>query len=70
MKGFLKILYDFISDKNGDGDEKRVWGSVLIVSGLVKALFLGDVDGGNTLILTGGGFLGGAALADAIKPKI
>lgn len=71
IKAFLKkiggAIWDFISDKNNSGDEKRVLG--IIVIGI--ALWYGFTPGASPLILAeyfafGGGLLGIAAAADKI----
>jgi len=67
MKKLLAMLWDFISDKNGSGDEKRVLGIVVIGF----ALWYGFTPVANPLILAeyfafGGGLLGIAAAADKI----
>lgn len=71
IKAFFKkiggAIWDFISDKNNSGDEKRVLG--IIVIGI--ALWYGFTPGASPLILAeyfafGGGLLGIAAAADKI----
>lgn len=67
MKKLLAMVWDFVSDKNNSGDEKRVLG--IIVIGV--ALWYGFTANANPLILAeyfafGGGLLGIAAAADKI----
>jgi hypothetical protein len=71
IKAFFKVifsaLWDFISDKNNSGDEKRVLG--IVVVGF--AIWYGFQPTANPLILAeylafGGGLLGVAAAADKI----
>ncbi|MFA6336168.1 MAG: hypothetical protein WCX48_11590 [Bacteroidales bacterium] len=71
IKAFFKkiggAIWDFISDKNNSGDEKRVLGIVTIAI----ALWYGFQDTANPLILAeyfafGSGLLGIASVADKV----
>lgn len=67
LKKIGAAIWDFVSDKNNSGDEKRVLG--IIVIGI--ALWYGFTPGASPLILAeyfafGGGLLGIAAAADKI----
>jgi hypothetical protein len=35
LKSVVKTLGDFFLDKNGDGDDKRFWGAVLMVVAII-----------------------------------
>ncbi len=64
---------DFITDKNGDGDEARLAGWIFIAFGLVYGVvkgFLGSPDWTGFATLTGFGVLlfGGGLLGDKVKP--
>ena len=67
FKKFGSAIWDFVSDKNNSGDEKRVLG--IIVVGV--AIWYGFTPTANPLILAeyftfGGGLLGIASLADKV----
>jgi hypothetical protein len=67
-------LSDFITDKNGDGDECRLAGwiviGIAILYGVIKGL-LRDPDWTGFAALTGFGVLlfGGGLLGDKVKPN-
>ena len=65
-----KLIWDFVTDKNNDGDEKRALGTISIILGFIYS-FRPDA---NVLILTelftfGGGLLSVAAIADKIPKR-
>jgi len=73
MKAFLKVLGDFFLDRNGDGDDKRFWGAVLMVVAIVylftsgqKGPDLWTVVGG--LLVVASGLLWKASSADTKVP--
>jgi hypothetical protein len=64
---------DFITDKNGDGDECRLAGWIVIAIGVGYGVikgFLGAPDWTGFSVLTGFGTLlfGGGLLGDKVKP--
>jgi hypothetical protein len=66
-------ISDFITDKNGDGDEFRLAGCIIIaiavVYGVVKGI-LGSPDWAGFSVLTGFGSLlfSGGLIGDKVKP--
>ncbi len=71
MPAWLKTLYDFITDKNGDGDECRFFGIAFLVYGAIFAWHHPDATATTTeLIGTGILLLGGGLLGDKVKPTI
>lgn len=70
MKNFFKTIFakigDFFLDKDNNGDEKRFWGNILIICGIVYAF---THSAGESMWITSGGFitLGLGALTIAMK---
>jgi hypothetical protein len=48
-----KTIGDFFLDRNGDGDDKRFWGSILIIVAMVY-LFTHAGNGTDTWVVCGG----------------
>lgn len=67
MKKLGKTLYDFITDANGDGDEKRILGIALIVAAVVYLFLRGDIGGFSALAGFGGGLLGLGVVGDKVN---
>jgi hypothetical protein len=66
-------LSDFITDKNGDGDECRLAGWIVIAIGIIYGVikgFMGEPDWTGVTVLTGIGTLlfGGGIIGDKVKP--
>jgi hypothetical protein len=64
-----KLIWDFLTDKNNDGDEKRFLGFVSVVMGLIYPFISKTVDDKImwAYLIFGGTLLGVAAFADKIK---
>ena len=69
MKKFGKTLYDFITDANGDGDEKRILGIALIIIAVIYICLIkpGDVAGFSAIAAFGGGLLATAVVGDKVN---
>ena len=66
---------DFITDKNGDGDEFRVLGWIFLLGALGYGIYTGvtktfDVAGFAAIAAAGTTLLYGGAVGDRIKPTV
>jgi hypothetical protein len=66
MKAFFVKLWDFVTDRNGDGDLLKLFGLVIMIAGLV-----GYFAGKDPLTAWGfgSGLLSAGKALDAITPK-